>query len=352
MSYKVRVTHGVEEVGQSEWDSLGEAQPFASYRWYRYCEVVFASDLPIYITLYRAGEPLARATFWLRRRESLPIRSRSARLIVDSVLRYRPLLACRSPISGTSGLILPAPPHRDPALNMILLTAQELARKHRTSFLLFDYLDPVQMSWSGWPEDYVRMADTSPGTRLTISWSDFESYLAHLGKKRRYNVRRNYRLVAEDGIRIVQYPAVTDLDKAMELHRNVNRRYQVPTALSMRPTMANAEMVDAVWLAAEKDGKLVGCELMLGDRGTWLVTGLGLDHSVSNVYFVLGYEDIRYAIEQGARALRWGSETFDVKGRLGFEPEGYNNLIFGSQWTLLQRFGHWLAQRSLYGSGA
>jgi hypothetical protein len=87
---------------------------------------------------------------------------------------------------------------------------------------------------------------------------------------------------------------------------------------------------------------------MLGDRGTWLVTGLGLDHSVSNLYFVLGYEDIRYAIEHRANALRWGSETYDVKGRLGFEPEGNNNLIFASRWAPLQIFGHWVAERSLY----
>ena len=112
--------------------------------------------------------------------------------------------------------------------------------------------------------------------------------------------------------------------------------------------MAHAGMVDAVWLAAEKEGKLVGCELMLGDRGTWLVTGLGLDPGARNVYFVLGYEDIQYAIEHGARTLRWGSETYDVKKRLGFEPEGYNNLIFASRWALLQSFGRWAAERSLY----
>ena len=352
MGYEVRVTHGVDEVGQSDWDRLGLAQPFASYRWYRYCEEVLAGDLPIYVTLYRAGEPHARATFWLKNQESLPTRSRVVRFIVDSVLRYRPLLACRSPISGTSGLILPEPPHQESALKTILSTAQELARKHRASFLLFDYLDPVQMGWPGWPDEYVRMADTSPGTRLEIAWTDFESYLAHLSKKRRYNVRRNYRLAAEGGIGIVQHPAVSDLDKAMELHRNVNRRYQVPTALWMRPAMVHAEMVDAVWLAAEKDGRLVGCELMLGDRETWLVTGLGLDHSVGNVYFVLGYEDIRYAIEHGARALRWGSETVDVKSRLGFEPESYNNLVFSSRWTVLQSFGRWVAERSLYERGS
>ena len=348
MSYDVQIAHGVEKVGQAAWDSLGEDLAFASYRWYRFGEAVLADDLPIYITLHHAGEPVARATFWLKRREALPTRSRAARFLVESLLRRRPLLACRSPLSGTSGLILPAPPYRELALETILSTAQELARQHRASFLLFDYLTPAQMHWPGWPDGYVKMPNTSPGTRLAIAWKDFDGYLAHLSKKRRYNVRRNYRLVAEEGISIVQHPAVTDLEKAMELHRNVNKRYKVPTAQWMRATMIQAGMVDAVWLAAEKEGELVGCELMLGDRGAWLVTGLGLDHSVSNVYFVLGYEDIRYAIERGARALRWGSETYDVKERLGFEPEGYNNLIFTSRWAPLRRLGRRIAERSLY----
>lgn len=348
MSFDVRVAHSVEEVGQSEWDRLGKNQPFASYRWYRFGEAVFAGDVPVYVTLYQAGEPVARATFWLKRHESLPTTSRTVRFLVGRVLRRRPLLACRSPLSGTTGLILPAPPYREAALQSILLSAQELARQYQASFLLFDYIEAAQMDWSGWPERYVRMPDTSPGTRLAITWEDFDAYLAQFGKKRRYNIRRNYRLVAEAGIVVRQYPAVTDLDKAMELHRNVNMRYKVPTDRSMRLAMTHAEMVDAVWLAAEQEGRLVGCELMLGDRGTWLVTGLGLDHGISNVYFVLGYEDIRYAIEHRARALRWGSETYDVKGRLGFEPEGYNNLIFASRWALLQSFGRWVAERSLY----
>jgi predicted N-acyltransferase len=348
MSFEVRVAHSVEEIGQPEWDRLGEDQPFASYRWYGFSEVVLANDVPIYVTLYRAGEPVARATFWLKTQETLPVPSRTVRTVLGRVFRHRPLLACRSPLSGTSGLILPAPPYREAALETLVRCAQDLVQEHHASFLLFDYLHPAQMDCTGWPDGYVRMPNTSPGTRLAITWRDFDSYLAQLSKKRRYNVRRNYRLVAEEGIVVKQYPAVMKLDKAMELHRNVNGRYKASTDLWMRAAMANADMVDAVWLAAEKEGQLVGCELMLGDRGTWLVTGLGLDHSVSNVYFVLGYEDIRYAIEHNAHALRWGSETYDVKKRLGFEPEGYNNLIFASRWALLQSFGRWVAERSLY----
>jgi predicted N-acyltransferase len=349
MSFDVEVAHSVEEIGQADWDRLGSDRPFASYRWCRFGEAVLADDLPIYITLRRAGEPVARATFWLKRQESLPTSLRIARTMVGAVLRRRPLLACRSPLSGTTGLALPAGQLGEAALDAFVRVAQDLVREYHASFLLFDYLDPAQMGWAGWPKDYVRMPNTSPGTRLAISWGDFDGFLAQLNKKRRYNIRRDYRLVAESGIAIEAHPAVMDPDKAMELHRNVNARYSVPTAPWMRRAMTHTDMVDAVWLAAKKEGRLVGCELMLGDRGAWLVTGLGLDHDERHVYFVLGYEDIRYAIEHGAHTLRWGSETYDVKTRLGFEPEGFNNLVFASRWALLQSFGRWMAKRSLYG---
>ena len=348
MSFDVQVAHRAEEIGQAEWDRLGAGLPFASYRWYRFAETVLADDLPVYVTLAHEGQPVGRATFWLKRREALPTSSRVARLFMGATFRHWPLLVCRSPLSGTSGMILPAAPQREEALDYFVQVAQELAGTHRASFIMFDYLEPTQMALTAWPAEYVRVPNTSPGTRLAITWRDFDSYLTELGKKRRYNVRRDYRLVAEQGVTVVRYPAVADLDRAMELHRLVNLRHGAPTAPWMRQAMASAEMVDAVWLAAEKAEQLVGCELMLGDRGSWLVTGMGLDPSVRNVYFVLGYEDIRYAIESRAHTLRWGAGVYDVKERLGFEPEGYNNLIFASRWALLQGIGRRVARRSLY----
>lgn len=85
---------------------------------------------------------------------------------------------------------------------------------------------------------------------------DFESYLAHLNKKRRYNIRRNYRLASDAGPEFERYRTVTDGERAMELHRKVNERYRSPTFPWMRWAMANANMVDAVWLAV--DGTLGG----------------------------------------------------------------------------------------------
>jgi hypothetical protein len=104
-------------------------------------------------------------------------------------------------------------------------------------------------------------------------------------------------------------------------------------------------MVDAAWLAARVGGRLVGCELLLGDQGYWFVTGLGLDYSTDYVYFLLGYSDIQYAIGRHARVLRWGSLTYDVKRRMGFELETNNNLVFTGRGDWARRFGGWLAQR-------
>lgn len=348
VSLDVQIAHRVEEIGEEAWDSLGPERPFASYRWYRFGEAVLTDDLPIYVILSWAGEPVARATFWLKRRETLPVSSEPLRQLVERILRRWPLLACRSPMSGTSGLILPDPPLRDTALEIIVEHGRELLQAHGASVLLFDYLDSTELDLPGWPHEFAKVREIGPGTQLAIAWPDFDSYLACMPKKQRYNIRRTCRLVADEGIEIKQYRSVIDVDKAMELHQHVNARYSAPVEVWMRGAMANADMVDAVWLTARKEGHLVGSELMLGDRGAWLVTGLGLDPGLKNVYFVLGYEDIRYAIEHGAWVLRWGAETYSVKERLGFEPESNSSLVFASRWPWFQKIGRWIAENGLY----
>lgn len=347
MTFDVQVVHSVEEVSPEEWDRLASDQPFASHRWYRFGETVLADDVPIHLILSSGGEPVARATLWLKRQETLPISSRLARQLIALTLRRWPLLACRSPLSRTSGLVLPEHPLRDAALETIVDLARPLLETHRASFLLFDYLYRDELNWPIWTNGFVRVPELHPGTQLSISWSDFDSYLAHLSKKHRYNIRRDYRLVAEDGIQIKQYATVMDVERALALHKSVNARYRSPTDPWMRRAMENAGMVDAVWLAAEQRGRLVGCELMLGDRGSWLVLGMGLEQGIRNVYLVLGYEDIRCAIERGARYLHWGTGAYQVKHRLGFEPESNSNLAFASRWSSLQRIGHWVAVNTL-----
>jgi predicted N-acyltransferase len=349
MSFDVRIFHSVEEVGQEAWDHLSGGRPFTSYRWYRFGERVMAYDTPLYVVLFRQGEPVARATLWLTGREYLPIRVKPVRLVLEAMIGCWPLLICHSPLSSTtatSGLTLPGPPLREAALRTIAEVARELLEKNRGSFCLFSYLEEQEAREPGWPDPFVWTKVPDPGTRLDITWPDFEGYLAHLRKKQRYNVRRNMRLASELGIEIKQHPVVRDVDRAMTLHRNVNRRHKSGTVSWMRGALEHAGMVDAVWLTAEVEGRLVGCELMLGDGDAWLVTGLGLDYTTEYAYFVLGYADIRCAIERGARFLRWGSLTYDVKERLGFEAESSDYDVFAGRGKLLQRLGRWVATNS------
>jgi hypothetical protein len=100
--------------------------------------------------------------------------------------------------------------------------------------------------------------------------------------------------------------------------------------------LENINLINAVWLTASVDGRIAGCELILEDNGTQMVTSLGLASTVSHIYHILGYADIQYAIEKGARFLRWGSGSYDTKRRLGFELE-YNNYVVFRGLTPLSR---------------
>lgn len=346
MALDVQIAHSVTEVGQEAWDHLSQGRPFTSYRWYRFGEKAMAYAKPYYVILSRHGEPVARATFWLTPRESIPIKPRIVRLGLEALIRRWPILICQSPLTSsaaTSGLILPEPPLRDAALATFAEVATDLGERHKISFCIIGYLEEAQARLPAWPAAFCPMVMWGSGTRLEIEWADFEGYLAHLNKKRRYNVRRNRRLGEEQGIEIKLHPTVTDVEQAMALHRKVNARHKAPTEPWMRGAFAHAGMIDSTWLTAEVDGRVVGCELMLGDGDHWLVTGLGLDYSVDYAYFLLGYADIEQAIEKKARVLRWGSLTYDVKRRLGFELESNDWIVFAGRGALLQRVGRWLA---------
>lgn len=354
MSFDMQIAHTVTEVGEEMWDRLSQGRPFTSYRWYRFGEKAMAYARPCYVILSRDGEPVARATLWLTAREAIPVKSRLIRWLVEGVFRRWPLLVCQSPLTSsaaTSGLTLPETPLREQALAALGEISRDLAEQYKASFCLFGYMEEEQARCTAWPPGYVPSYMWGSGTRLAIEWDDFEGYLAHLSKKRRYNARRNQRLGEELGIEIRRHPAVTDVEGALALHRKVNARHHAPMEPWMPGAFEHAGMVDAVWLTAELEGRMVGCELMLGDHDAWLVTGLGLDYSIEYTYFLLGYADIECAIERKARMLRWGSLTYDVKRRLGFELESNDWVVFSGRGALLQRLGRWLAEReeSRYG---
>jgi predicted N-acyltransferase len=342
VKFEIQLAHSVEEVGQEGWDRLSGRRPFASYRWYRFGERVLRDETPSYLILSLGGEPVARATFWLQREEPIAMPGTILQRALQVAWRRWPLLLCRSPLSSTSGLILPDDPQLRPAaLQTITRFAQDQAQRQRVSFVVFDYLEQHETQGPAWPEAFMPATIPNPGTRLTITWPDFETYLAQLSRKRRKHYRQHCRRAAEMGVEIKLQRAATDVETALGLVRNVAGHHGQPLASWTGRLLENAGMVDGAWLAAEVEGRLVGCELLLGDQGTWFVTALGRDYAFEHVYFLLGYADIRFAIEQGVQVLRWGSCAHDVKRRLGFQPESNHHLSFAAS----NRGLRWMAQK-------
>jgi predicted N-acyltransferase len=339
----LQIAHSVQEIGQEAWDHLSGSRPFASYRWYHFGETVLVDDTPIYLILTRDGEAVARATFWLKRQEPLPIPSKALRHLIETMLHRWPLLVCRSPLSSAPGLILPEPPLRDAALETIAQCAQELAQRHRASFLVFDYLQRHETEWAGWPDAFLPASGMDPGSRLAIVWPDFESYLKHLSKSVRKDYRRHRNRAADLGVVVTPHRAVTAVDEALVLIRNVEGEHNSTPNPWARGMLENAGLVDATWLLAEKDSRLVGCGLLLGDSGARFLTLLGLDYEVRYAYFQLFYAAIRSAIEEGLQILRGGSGAYDLKQRLGFQMEPNVHVVFAGRGALFQRLGRWAA---------
>ena len=348
MDFDLQIAYSVEEIGQEAWDRLSGGRPFASYRWYRYGETVLADSTPIYIILSRCGEPVARGTFWLRRQEQLPISSRIARRLIEALLHRWPLLLCRVPLADSSGLILPEEPLlRDAALETIAWVAQDQAQRHRVSFLACDYLEKHEIRYPGWPDVFAAVKVPEPGTRLVITWPDFESYLGYLSKSMRKDYRRHRNRAADLGIEVKRHPMTqsldeTTLDQAVVLIRNVERHHKSAPNPWARAMLKNAYMVHATWLTAETGDRMVGCGLLLGNRHQEMKL-LGLDYEMRYAYFQVVYAAIRCAIEQGAQVLWGGSGAYELKQRLGFQLESNHHAVFASRGPLLQRLGRWVA---------
>ncbi len=339
-TFDLQTFSSVTQVGQEAWDRLAQGQPFASYRWYQFGEAVLTGMTPVYIVLSHAGEPVARATFWLSRQETLPVPA-PARAVLGGMLRRWPLLICRAPVIDYGGLILPPPPRREEALALIGQAALAVGREQHASFALFDYVDPRDDTLR-WPSGFEVFSVADPGMCLDIPWLDFESYLGQLSASMRKDYRRHFNRAQDAEIEIRVQSNVTRLADALPLMHKVERQHGAAAKPYARAILENAHRVPAAWITAEIGDRLVGCGLLLGDGDTYGLTLLGLDYEVRFAYFQLVYAAIRAAIEAGARHLYGGSGAYDLKRRLGFEPQHDNYLALAAHQRVFRQLVQWL----------
>ena len=323
--FEILTVYKVDEVGAEGWDQLSAGRPFQSAAWYRFGERVMADCSPIYIILMLDKQPVARGTFWLVRNEPLPV-APILRRVLAALLQRWPLLICRSPLSNSSGLILPEGRLGALALQKIADAARLEARRRRCSFLLFDYLNEAETR-SGWPPEYRLVTLSDPGTLMNQKWASFEEYLQAQGKKDRQHYKHSRRAAEQAGIRVERCERVAEVEQALRLIRAVEKEHHSPANPWIRGLLEALPMTGGTFMRASIADRLVGCGVLVYDGETQLALALGHAREIPFVYFQLLYAGLQEAFEKRVRRLRWGSGAYDVKRRLGFEIEHNNQLV-------------------------
>lgn len=315
--FGIQIAERVSEIGAEKWNATASDYPFASYRWYEFGETVLDDANSLYILLTLDGEPVARATFWLLRHEPLPVPLKLVRSAMATAFRRWPLLMCRTPLTDISGLILPQDPElRNAALRTFAEIARDWGREHGASFTVFDYLVDEEFTIKDFPVIEI----SGPSTRFLNRWDSFDDYFKQLGSSARKDFNRHRNRAADIGLVVQAQNHVTNIDRAIELIRNVDRHHDTPPNPYLRRVLENVHMVDTTWLTAEIDGRMVGCGLLMGDGAARILTCLGLDYDVQYVYFQMVYNAVRCAIEEKVQLVRGGGGAYEFKHRLGFEP--------------------------------
>lgn len=322
----VQVFKSIHEIEPETWDRIVAGRGFQSHRWYQFGERAMADCEPTYLVAWNEDTPIASAALFRIHNEPLPL-PEVARRFMESVLKLRPLLVCRSPLADTSALLLPGEPLRDEALTILAEAAHAEFKKQRCSFLLFDYLLTEQLRYPGWPQMLEPVTISEPGTYMPLEWESFEAYLEAGNKHDRQHYKRSLREAEQNNLVLTKTKTITDIDRALKLIRNVSIWHGSAPNPWMRGLLENFEMIDGTWLEIHKEGELVGCGAVVRDNKFQMALALGLEDDVPGGYFLLLYTALKEAFEHKVRLVRFGSGAYDVKRRLGFHLEDTNHAM-------------------------
>ena len=333
--FQIKIYHSAAEFGEFAWDELSRGQPFQSARWYHYGETVMEGCQPVYLVVFQEDRPIARATFWVVREEPLPVPPSLDRRL-KPIFRRWPLLICRSPLSNSTGLIMPPPPLREPVMRLLAKEARRQAHHHHCSLILFDFLPKEEAGAPGWPQDFIQTSGGEPGTIMNVEWPSFEAYVGSRDSRNRRRVAYNKRKIEEAGLVVKRQDLPSNMDESLRLVERVEAKYGSPHNPWTRRMLEHSHLVESTFLEARQGRELVGCELILYDNGAQLPTALGHAGEASYDYLEMLYTNLCDAMEKHASLLRWGSGSYDIKRHLGFELEQNNHVRVGGVGWLMR----------------
>ncbi|MBI5932218.1 MAG: N-acetyltransferase [Chloroflexi bacterium] len=337
----IRMAHSINEIDREIWDRLSAGRPFQSHRWYQFGERVMSDCQPIYVLAYKDDDLIGRAALWTIRNEPLPIGPGIWRALFQAILRRWPLLICRSPLSSATGLILPSGQLHDQVLTALSQAALTESAQRRCLMLLFDFLGEKESQ--NWSNEFQQVKVPNPGAVMQNRWASLEEYLTNRNKKDRQHYKRTLREAEKLNISLERFRTVPDVDAALELIRNIDRRHGNPTNPWMRNLLENMEIIEGTWLDVRQEGRLVGGGAIFEDNDAQMTTALGLAENSPYVYLLLTYASLEEAFKKKVRLLRWGSGAYEVKQQLGFEMESNEYIVIASGNPFVRKISQWLA---------
>lgn len=339
---QIDLFEGISTVDPALWGQVTRGHPFAGWHWCHFGEVAHGHP-GFYLVATEDNQPAGGAIFWTIDDEMIPTRHELVRRLVARYLRWRPLLACRTALDTThSGIFMPSDPTcRAELMTEIRRAAVNLLQRQRCSFFIADYLSPAEIDYP-WGDFFV-LKDfhfQNAGTYLTVKWESFEAYKADLkaqGKKAYRNIKDNTRRAVEAGITVSLQREAPPLDEILRLQAIHAQHYHQPfnPARTTRTVNATTNLPgnNCRWALAHCKGELVAYKLLLFDDVNCIAyaTLYASDHETEFAYFLMSYEDIRYAMDDWrAKTIFYGSEGYEFKRRMGFELDTRDQLVFNS----------------------
>jgi hypothetical protein len=345
---------GISTVDPALWDQATRGHPFAGWQWCHFGEVAHGHP-GFYLMATEGGEPVGGAIFWVIPDEMIPTQHEIVRRLLGRYLRWRPLIACRTALDTTHlGIFMPSDPEsRAIFMAEVRRVAVDLLHQQHGSFFVADYLSSAEMDYP-WGDFFV-LKDfhfQNAGTYLTITWESFEAYKADLkaqGKKAYRNIKDNTRHAVEAGITVSLQRDAPPLDELLHLQAIHAKHYDQPfnPARTTRTVNATVSLPEnnCRWVLAYCKGELVAYKLVLFDDANRIAyaTLYASDHATEFAYFLMSYEDIRYAMEGWqAQVIFYGSEGYEFKRRMGFELDTRDQLVFYPAGRIERSVAGWL----------
>ena len=338
MTISITWHNAIREIEKEDWNRLALPLPYPFLEW----ELLAALEdtgcvrpevgwQPIHLTVCRGEHLIAAAALYLKgnSRGEFVFDQDWAEASASLGLRYYPKLLGMSPFTPAPGYRFLIDPDEDPVQICQLMMEQinAFCKKKGIPGCHFLHTDP---EWAEWMMD----AGMKPWKHHHLIWEnnnlpDFDAYLALFNSKQRKNIKRERRLVAEQGIEMRMIPGEEAgeelfafmyelyantcqkfwnwshyLDRAffMELARNYAHRVMFSAAFQKGQSGMPVAMSFLIYKGQIMHGRYWGC----------------LDQFDQLHFETCYYQPIEWAIKKGLRFFDAGSGNARHKQKRGF----------------------------------